>query len=88
MDSKYILSALSFLLLSCREKNDFVINGSPIYVLIVITMLIIIIIIIITIMIIITIITIIIITIIIMLIIIVKGKNVPTSLVPTLAPPC
>ena len=83
MDSKYILSALSFLLLSCREKNDFVINGSPIYVLIIITM-IIIIIIIITIMI---IITMIIITII-MLIIIVKDKNLPTSLVPTLAPPC
>ena len=67
MDGKYILSALSFLLLRCREKNDFVINGSPIYVLIIITMIIIIIIII---------------------IIIVKGKNVPTSLVPTLAPAC
>ena len=42
--SKYILLAFSFLLLSCREKNHFVVNGSQIYVLIIIIIIIIIII--------------------------------------------
>ena len=45
--SKYILLAFSFLLLSCREKNHFVVNVSQIYVLITIIIIIIIIVIII-----------------------------------------
>ena len=32
VNTKYILLAFLFLLLSCREKNHFVINGSQIYV--------------------------------------------------------
>ena len=47
VNSKYTLLAFSFLLLSCRDKNHFVINGSQIYVLIIIIIVIIIIIIII-----------------------------------------
>ena len=36
VNSKYVLLAFSLLLLSCREKNHFVISGSQIYILIII----------------------------------------------------